>query len=88
MFVALRVELLTFLIWLLGHESVIFALTAAASAIVIACPNAMVLATITVSVGRATRTDVLLKNASTLGATAGLQTGVSDKIDTLRGSPP
>ena len=91
-FVALGSGLLTFLIWLLlGHEGVIFALTAAVSTIVIACPDALALATptaITVGVGRAAKIGVLFKNASALEATAGLQTVVFDKTGTLTEGRP
>jgi len=91
-FVALGAGLLTFLIWLLlGGEGVIFALTAAVSTIVIACPDALALATptaITVGVGRAAKFGVLFKNASALEATAGIQTVVFDKTGTLTEGKP
>ena len=91
-FVALGAGLLTFLLWLLlGHEGVIFALTAAVSTIVIACPDALALATptaITVGVGRGAKIGVLFKNASALEATAGVQTVVFDKTGTLTEGKP
>ena len=91
-FVALGAGLLTFLIWLLlGHQGVIFALTAAVSTVVIACPDALALATptaITVGVGRAAKLGVLFKNASALEATAGIQTVVFDKTGTLTEGKP
>ena len=91
-FVALGAGVLTFLIWLLlGHEGVIFALTAAVSTIVIACPDALALATptaITVRVGRAAKLGMLFKNASALEATAGLTTVIFDKTGTLTEGKP
>ena len=91
-FVALGAGVLTFLIWLLlGHEGVIFALTAAVSTIVIACPDALALATptaITVGVGRAAKLGMLFKNASALEATAGLTTVIFDKTGTLTEGKP
>jgi len=91
-FVALGAGLLTFLSWLLlGGEGVIFALTAAVSTIVIACPDALALATptaITVGVGRAAKIGVLFKNAAALEATAGIQTVVFDKTGTLTEGRP
>ena len=91
-FVALGAGLLTFLIWLLlGHEGMVFALTAAVSTIVIACPDALALATptaITVGVGRGAKLGVLFKNATALEATAGLTTVVFDKTGTLTEGKP
>ena len=91
-FVALGAGVLTFLVWLLlGQQGVIFALTAAVSTIVIACPDALALATptaITVGVGRGAKIGVLFKNASALEATAGIQTVVFDKTGTLTEGKP
>ncbi len=91
-FVALGAGLLTLLAWLLvGDQPAVFALTAAVSAVVIACPDALALATptaITVGVARGAQGGVLFKNASMLEATAGVQTVVFDKTGTLtRGHP-
>ncbi|MDK2014112.1 MULTISPECIES: heavy metal translocating P-type ATPase [unclassified Deinococcus] len=67
-FVALGSGLLAFLAWsFMGGQGVVFALTAAVSAIVIACPDALALATptaITVGVGRGTREGDLLRLAA------------------------
>ncbi|ULH17819.1 copper-translocating P-type ATPase (plasmid) [Deinococcus sp. KNUC1210] len=91
-FVALGAGLLTFLLWLLvGGQGVIFALTAAVSTIVIACPDALALATptaITVGVGRAAKIGVLFKNAAALEATASVSTVVFDKTGTLTQGKP
>ncbi|PZA07613.1 MULTISPECIES: heavy metal translocating P-type ATPase [unclassified Meiothermus] len=91
-FVALGSGVLTFLFWyFLGGQGLTFALTAAVSAIVIACPDALALATptaITVGVGLAAREGVLFKNASALEATAALDTVVFDKTGTLTEGKP
>lgn len=91
-FIALGSGVLTFLFWyFLGGQGLTFALTAAVSAIVIACPDALALATptaITVGVGVAAREGVLFKNASALEATAALDTVVFDKTGTLTEGKP
>ncbi|GGS09080.1 copper-translocating P-type ATPase [Deinococcus sedimenti] len=91
-FVALGSGLLAFVAWFfLGGQGVVFALTAAVSAIVIACPDALALATptaITVGVGRGAREGVLFKNATALEATAGVDTVVFDKTGTLTEGKP
>ncbi|WP_147075603.1 heavy metal translocating P-type ATPase, partial [Meiothermus hypogaeus] len=69
-FIALGSGVLTFLFWyFLGAQGLVFALTVAVSAVVIACPDALALATptaITVGVGVAAREGVLFKNATAL----------------------
>ncbi len=91
-YVALGAGALTFAAWLLfGAHGVGFALTAAVSAIVIACPDALALATptaITVGVGQGARGGVLFKNAAALEATAGVDTVVFDKTGTLTAGKP
>ncbi|MFK7603607.1 heavy metal translocating P-type ATPase [Deinococcus sp. SM5_A1] len=90
-FVALGSGLTAFLVWMLLGQSVVFALTAAVSAIVIACPDALALATptaITVGVGKGAREGVLFKNATALEATAGVDTVVFDKTGTLTEGKP
>ncbi len=90
-FVALGSGLLAFLVWTLAGQNVIFALTVAVSAIVIACPDALALATptaITVGVGRGAKEGVLFKNATALEATAGVNTVVFDKTGTLTEGKP
>src|SRR3989442_882505 len=90
--VALAAGAVTFAAWLLfGHQGVSFALSAAVAAIVIACPDALALATptaITVGVGRAARAGVLFRNASVLEAAAQVDTVVFDKTGTLTAGPP
>ena len=86
-YVALSVGAITFLTWLVfGGHGIGFAITAAVSAIVIACPDALALATptaITVGVGQGARGGVLFKNAAALEATAAITTTVFDKTGTL-----
>src|SRR3989475_10063497 len=90
--VALAAGAVTFAAWLLfGHQGVSFALSAAVAAIVIACPDALALATptaITVGVGRAARAGVLFRNASVLEAAAQVDTVVFDKTGTLTEGRP
>src|SRR5438270_9798605 len=90
--VALASGVVTFLIWLMfGHQGVAFALSAAVAAFVIACPDALALATptaITVGVGRAARAGVLFRNASVLEAAAQVETVVLDKTGTLTEGRP
>jgi len=90
--VALSAGVITFAAWLvLGHQSVSFALSAAVAAIVIACPDALALATptaITVGVGRAARAGVLFRNAAVLEAAAQVDTVVFDKTGTLTEGRP
>src|SRR5258705_7765396 len=74
-----------------GHQGVAFALSAAVAAIVIACPDAVALATptgITVGVGQAARAGVLVRNAAVLGAAARVDTVVFDKTGTLTEGRP
>ena len=91
-YLALAVGLITFVAWLvLGGHGAVFALTFAVSAIVIACPDALALATptaITVGVGKAAKNGVLFKNATALEATAGVNTVVFDKTGTLTEGKP
>src|SRR6267143_5423814 len=90
--VALGSGLLTFVAWIVfGHQGVAFALSAAVAAIVIACPDALALATptaITVGVGQAARAGVLFRNAAVLEATARVDTVVFDKTGTLTEGRP
>src|SRR6184192_1762573 len=90
--VALASGIVTLLAWLvLGHQGVAFALSAAVAAIVIACPDALALATptaITVGVGRAARAGVLFRTATVLEAAAQVDTVVFDKTGTLTEGRP
>jgi len=91
-FVALGSGLIAFLAWLVfGPQGVVFALTAGVSTVVIACPDALALATptaITVGVGKAARDGVLFKNATALEGTASVDTVVFDKTGTLTEGKP
>ena len=90
--VALTTGVVTFSAWLVvGHQGVAFALSAAVAAIVIACPDALALATptaITVGEGRAARAGVLFRNATVLEAAAKVDTVVFDKTGTLTEGRP
>ncbi len=91
-YVALAAGLITFVAWLVfGGQGAVFALTFAVSAIVIACPDALALATptaITVGVGKAAKNGVLFKNATALEALAGVNIVVFDKTGTLTEGKP
>ena len=90
--VAIGSGVLAFLVWYVaGNGGFLFALTAAVSTIVIACPDALALATptaITVAVGKGAREGVLFKNATALEATSGIDTVVFDKTGTLTHGKP
>ncbi len=90
-FVAIASGALAFLVWYFLGAGFVFALTAAVSTVVIACPDALALATptaITVGVGKGAREGVLFKNATALEGTAGIDTVIFDKTGTLtEGSP-
>jgi Cu2+-exporting ATPase len=90
--VALASGVVAFVAWLvLGHQGVAFALSAAVAAVVIACPDALALATptaITVGVGRAAGAGVLFRNATVLEAAARVNTVVFDKTGTLTEGRP
>lgn len=90
-FVALGAGAAAFLVWFFLGAGAIFAITAAVSTIVIACPDALALATptaITVGVGKGAREGVLFKNATALEATARIQRVVFDKTGTLTVGKP
>jgi Cu2+-exporting ATPase len=91
-FVAIGSGLAAFLLWyFVVGAAFLFALTAAVSTIVIACPDALALATptaITVGVGKGAREGVLFKNATALEATASVDTVIFDKTGTLTAGKP
>ena len=91
-YVALGSGVVAFVAWYaFGGEGLLFALTAAVSTIVIACPDALALATptaITVGVGKGAREGVLFKNATALEETAGIDTVIFDKTGTLTQGKP
>jgi P-type Cu2+ transporter len=85
-YVAMGAGVTAFLVWYLLGAGVLFALTAAVSAIVIACPDALALATptaITVGVGKGAREGILFKNATALEATSKIRMVIFDKTGTL-----
>jgi Cu+-exporting ATPase len=81
-----------FFIWLfLLHSTLLFALTALISVLVIACPCALGLATptaVTVGVGRGAELGILIRNGEALELAEKLTTVIFDKTGTLtRGRP-
>jgi P-type Cu2+ transporter len=90
--VAVSAGILTFAVWTLASDkSFIDALTFAISAVVIACPDALGLATptaVAVGTGIGARHGVLIKDAATLEAIGGLQAIALDKTGTLTEGEP
>ena len=89
---AVSAGLLTFLIWffLIG-QTALFALTLAVTAVVIACPDALGLATptaVAVGTGIGARNGILIKNATALEQAARIQAIVFDKTGTLTEGTP
>lgn len=84
--------IVTFIAWsVFGEVSFVMALTFAISAVVIACPDALGLATptaVAVGTGIAARHNILIKDAATLEGVAGIQTVVLDKTGTLTEGKP
>ena len=82
----------TFLIWyFIVGESALFALTLAVTAVVIACPDALGLATptaVAVGTGIGARNGVLIKNATALEQLARIQAIIFDKTGTLTEGAP
>jgi Cu2+-exporting ATPase len=85
--VAVGAGLLTFLGWfLLAGEPLLIALTFAISAVVIACPDALGLATptaVAVGTGLAAKHNILIKDAATLEGLSRITAIVLDKTGTL-----
>lgn len=87
------VALLAFTVWLiLGPEpALVFAIAAAVSVLIIACPCALGLATpisITTAAGRGAQAGVLIKDAEALERMAGVDTLIVDKTGTLTMGKP
>jgi Cu2+-exporting ATPase len=89
---AVSAGVLTFLVWffLIG-QTALFALTLAVTAIVIACPDALGLATptaVAVGTGIGARNGILIKNATALEQTSKIQAIIFDKTGTLTEGKP
>ena len=84
--------IVTFVAWsLIGGAGFVLALTFAISAVVIACPDALGLATptaVAVGTGIAARHNILIKDAATLEGLSGIQAVVLDKTGTLTEGRP
>jgi len=84
--------IITFLGWMVfGGLGFVMALTFAISAVVIACPDALGLATptaVAVGTGIAARHNILIKDAATLEGLSAIQTVVLDKTGTLTEGKP
>lgn len=90
--VAVGGGLLTFAVWyLIMGQPLIFALTFAISAVVIACPDALGLATptaVAVGTGLGAKHNILIKDAPTLEQVSKIQAIVLDKTGTLTEGKP
>src|SRR3989344_4253069 len=91
-FVAVGGGLLTFIIWyFVMGESLLFALTFAISTIVIACPDALGLATpaaVAVGTSLGAKHNILIKDAPTLEQVSKIQAVILDKTGTLTEGKP
>src|SRR2546425_4265855 len=89
---AIGAGLATFLVWFaVARQPVLFALTFAISAIVIACPDALGLATptaVAVGTGLGAKHNILIKDAPTLEGVSKIQAVVFDKTGTLTEGKP
>jgi len=89
---AIGAGLVTFLVWfVIARQPALFALTFAISAIVIACPDALGLATptaVAVGTGLGAKHNILIKDAPTLEGVSKIQSVVFDKTGTLTEGKP
>src|SRR3989475_8324629 len=89
---AVGAGLVTFLVWfVIARQPALFALTFAISAIVIACPDALGLATptaVAVGTGLGAKHNILIKDAPTLEQVSKIQAVVFDKTGTLTEGKP
>ncbi len=89
---AIGAGLVTFLVWFgVARQPIIFALTFAISAVVIACPDALGLATptaVAVGTGLGAKHSILIKDAPTLERVSKIQSVVFDKTGTLTEGKP
>lgn len=89
--VVTAIALLSAVLWLIGGESLEFALRVFVSVMVIACPCALGLATptaIMVGTGRGARMGILIKNGETLETACRLSTVAFDKTGTVTKGVP
>lgn len=89
---AVGAGLLTFLVWFfIIHATALFAITLAVTAVVIACPDALGLATptaVAVGTGLGARHGILIKNATALEQASRIQAIIFDKTGTLTEGKP